>query len=117
VLIKVAKPAYLRRAPAILGVSFGFNLYSLIVTNLMLKMDGYSLWQRMKIMSKGWWWLFKPTADGLYWPIKGLWAQYFKPDFHPWQMAEDDSYKVWLEAFEKTRDPIAAGEALYAAAH
>lgn len=116
VLVKVAKPAYLRRAPAILGVSFGFNLYSLIVTNALLKLDGFGRWQRLKMMSKGWWWLFKPAADGLYWPVRGLWAQYFKRDFHPWQMAEDESYKVWLDAFEKTGDPIAAGEAVYAAA-
>ena len=115
VLQKVAKCSYLRRVTSLLGVTFGFNVYSLFVTSYMLKVDGYSFWQRAKLMTKGVWWMFKP--GGLYMPIMGQYLDYFRRDFHPWQSPHMPSYALWRETFESTGDAVLAGEVVYSAAH
>lgn len=114
VLQRVAKCSYLRRAVSIFGVTFGFNLYALIVTNLMLKVDGFSAWRRMGLMAKGWWWMFGP--GGLYMPIVGHYLAYLRPDFHPWHSGQIHSYEAWRQTLDTTGDPILAGEVVYAAA-
>jgi predicted metal-dependent hydrolase len=113
VMQKVAKCSYVRRVVSLLGVSFGFSLYALVVTNYMLKVDGQGLWQRALTMARGFWWLYKP--GGLYAPIMRHYVQYFRPSFHPWKHGgELRGYKAWLSTFEQTHDPVQAGEVLYA---
>ncbi|RTL25505.1 MAG: metal-dependent hydrolase [Burkholderiales bacterium] len=114
VMQKVAKVGYARRAMALLSVTLGFNLYALGVAAYMLKADGFSLWQRVKMMSKGVLWLYAP--GGLYMPIMGHYLAYFKPGFHPWKSGELKGYQTWMTTFDRTGDPIQAGEMLYAAA-
>jgi predicted metal-dependent hydrolase len=115
VLMTVAKCSYLRRAFSIFGVTIGFNLYSLVVTGMMLKVDGFGFWRRTGMMVKGVWWMFKP--GGLYMPILGPYLSYLKRDFHPWQTGQMHSYGAWRDALDSTGDPVLAGEAVYSAAH
>lgn len=113
VMDRIAKVGYLRRCLAMVLVTVGFNVHSLLNTRYMLQVDGFSRWQRVKLMAKGMWWLFKP--GGLYMPMLGHYLQYFKPGFHPWQTGQMRSYQLWLDTLNRTGDPILAGEVLYAA--
>lgn len=40
----------------------------------------------------------------------------FKPGFHPWQQEAIRNHDAWVEAYERTGDPMIAGAALYQAA-
>jgi predicted metal-dependent hydrolase len=110
VMQKVAKVGYLRRCFALLLVTLGFNLNALISTRYMLKCDGYTRLQRWGMFAKGLWWLYGP--GGVYLSMLGPYLQYLKPGFHPWQQGELKSYRVWLDTFNRTGDPIAAGNVL-----
>lgn len=70
-------------------------------------------WQRMGMWAKGLWWFYKP--GGLFMPTLGYYLAYYKPGFHPWKVKEMPSYGTWLQTFQRTGDPIAAGNALHAA--
>jgi len=113
VMQKVAKVGYVRRTVAMAIVTIAFNIHALMIARYMLQVDGFSRWQRMKMFAKGLAWMFGP--GGLYMPMFGHYIQYFKPGFHPWQMGQMRSYQLWLDTFNRTGDPIAAGEALHAA--
>jgi predicted metal-dependent hydrolase len=112
VMQKVAKVGYLRRILAMLNVSIAFPIHTFLIVRYMLKVDGFSAWQRAGMFAKGLWWLYKP--GGLFASVLGHYAQYYKPGFHPWQSGQLRSYEVWLRTFEATGDPILAGEALQA---
>jgi len=113
VMQKVAKVGYVRRTVAMAIVTIAFNIHALMIARYMLQVDGFSRWQRMKMFAKGLAWMFGP--GGLYMPMFSHYIQYFKPGFHPWQMGQMRSYQLWLDTFNRTGDPIAAGEALHAA--
>jgi predicted metal-dependent hydrolase len=115
VMQKVAKVGYLRRVFAMAVVTLGFNIHSLLVTRYMLKVDGFSRWERAKLWAQGLWWLYKP--GGLYLSMLGHYIQYYKPGFHPWQQGQMQSYQLWLDTFNRTGNPILAGEVLHAAGH
>jgi predicted metal-dependent hydrolase len=114
VMQQVARVGYLRRVLALLQVSINFPLFIFQILGHMLKVDGFSRWQRAKLWAKGLWWLYKP--GGLFLSIFGHYIQYYKPGFHPWQNGQMRSYKLWLDTFNQTGDPILAGEVLHAAA-
>ncbi len=112
VLQKVAKVGYLRRTFGLVLVTFGFNLNVLLTTRYMLKVDGFGPWQRAKMFARGLWWLF--GIGGLYTRMIPSYLRYFKPGFHPWDTGVIQSYQVWLDTFNRTGDPLKAGEALQA---
>jgi predicted metal-dependent hydrolase len=112
VLQKVAKVGYLRRTFALVLVTLGFNLNVLLTTRYMLKVDGFTGWQRKKMFAKGLWWLF--GWGGLYTRLIPKYLRYFKPGFHPWDTGVIKSYQVWVDTYNRTGDPIQAGEALQA---
>lgn len=114
VMQKIAKVGYFRRVTALLMVTLGFNINALLFARYMLKVDGFSRWQRTKMSLKGLWWLLKP--GGLYMPLAGSYLSYFKPGFHPWKTGQMRSYQIWIEAFNATGNPILAADSLYAAA-
>jgi len=113
VLTQVAKAGYWQRNLAMLTVSFGFPVTVATIMNHMFKVDGFSRWQRAKMWARGLWWFYKP--GGLFIPTLGYYLAYYKPGFHPWKVKEMPSYGTWLQTFERTGDPIAAGNALHAA--
>jgi predicted metal-dependent hydrolase len=113
VLTKVAKAGYLQRNLSMLMVTFGFPFTVARILDHMLQVDGFNLWQRAKLWAKGLWWFYKP--GGLFIPTIGYYLAYYKPGFHPWKVREMPSYGTWLKTFERTGDPIAAGNALHAA--
>ncbi|MDE2594222.1 MAG: metal-dependent hydrolase [Burkholderiales bacterium] len=114
VMQKVAKVGYLRRVWTQLEVTVSFNIQILLFTNFMLKSDGFSVGQRLKQFAKGLWWVYGPK--GLFTGSLGAYLKYFKPGFHPWQEGEMRSYRLWLEAFNRSGDPVEAGRVVYAAA-
>lgn len=113
VMQKVARVGYLRRAWAMLVVTLSFNLHVLLNTRYMLKVDGFTGWQRLKLWAKGLGWLYGP--GGLYMGLARHYLGYFRPGFHPWQTGQMRSYSLWLDTFNRTGDPVLAGEALHAA--
>jgi hypothetical protein len=113
VLTKVAKAGYFQRNLSMFLVTFGFPLTVAGILNHMLQVDGFSRWQRIKLWARGLWWFYKP--GGLFLPTLGYYAAYYKPGFHPWKVKEMPSYGTWLATFQRTGDPIAAGNALHAA--
>ena len=112
VLKKVAGAGYWTRILAMLQVSIAFPLHVFLILNHMLRVDGYSFSQRVKLWASGLWWLYGPR--GLYPPIMGHYLAYFRPGFHPWQSGQMRSYETWVDTYSRTGDPIAAGNALHA---
>ncbi len=89
---------------------FGFTLYR---TNVMLKHDGFNRLDRIKLARKGLPWFF--GKNGTLSRMKSQYLDWFKKDFHPSQHAVIRQYQVWVDTLEQTNDPIAAGEAFWAA--
>ncbi len=114
VMQKIAKVGYFTRMRSMLLVALMFPFHTFRIMRHMLKVDGFSRWQRTKIWAKGLWWLYKP--NGLLTPVLGSFLAYAKPGFHPWQQEVVPSYQKWMEALASTGDPIVAGDRLQAAA-
>jgi predicted metal-dependent hydrolase len=113
VLTQVAKAGWWRRNLPMFLITFGFPFTVARIMNTMFKVDGFSFMQRMGLWAKGLWWFYKP--GGLFLPTLGYYFSYYKPGFHPWKLKEMPSYGTWLKTFDRTGDPIAAGNALHAA--
>ena len=113
VLTKVGKAGWFRRNLPMFLITFGFPFTVARIMEHMFQVDGFSVRQRMVMWAKGLWWFYKP--GGLFLPTLGYYASYYKPGFHPWKLREMPSYGKWLETYEQTKDPIAAGNALHAA--
>ncbi|MFU8925942.1 metal-dependent hydrolase [Acinetobacter puyangensis] len=88
----------------------GFTLYR---TNIMLKCDGFSSRQRLKLFRQGLPWFL--GKNGILTRMKQPYLQWYKKDFHPSQHPIIAQYPVWIETMAKTGDPIAAGEAFWQA--
>ncbi|RZI83230.1 MAG: metal-dependent hydrolase [Rubrivivax sp.] len=112
VMQKGAGVGYVSRCLAMVISTFNFTLQTLLIANYMLKVDGFSRWQRVKIVGKGLGWLY--GRQGVFTGLVGHFLSYFKPGFHPNKVAISPSYQRWTAAFEHHQgDPIAAGNALY----
>lgn len=114
VMQKVAKVWYPRRIQTLIEVSIAFNLHILLYTGYLLRHDGFSGWQLLKAMARGLWWVYGPK--GLFTASWRSYFRYYKPGYHPWQQKTVASYPLWLETFNRTGDPLAAGQAVLAAA-
>jgi predicted metal-dependent hydrolase len=95
VLKGVAKASYFTRILSMLSVSLLFPYHVVRIMNHMFRVDGYTRWGRVKLWSKGLWWLFKP--GGLVLPLIPRMLSYYQPGFHPWQHEVVPSYPRWLE--------------------
>jgi predicted metal-dependent hydrolase len=113
VLDQVAKANWFQRNIPMFLITFGFPFTVARIMNHMFVVDGFTRSQRASMWLKGLWWFYKP--GGLFLPTLGYYFSYYKPGFHPWKLREMPSYNTWLETFERTKDPIAAGNALHAA--
>ncbi len=116
VMQKVAGVGYARRTLAMTHATVAFTAYSLIAPYFMLKMDGFSLRERLAMGLKGTAWMLSPRK-GLFVRLLPMIASYYKPGFHPDQQQAVHNYQAWIQAYAKDGDPIGAGDAMYAAAH
>ena len=114
VMQKVAKVGYFTRVLALMELTFTFVLSILYITNKLLKADGFSLFKRIGLFTKGMWWLYGP--GGLFSSSVRVYASYYKPGFHPWQEDVTSSYRVWLDTFNRTGDVLEAGRMVLDAA-
>ena len=90
---------------------FGFTVYR---TNIMLKHDGFTRFQRLKMNIEGLPWFF--GKNGTLTKMSKQYKDWFKPDFHPSQHPIIAQYDVWIKTLAETNDPILAGEAFWQAA-
>ncbi|MET1114109.1 MAG: metal-dependent hydrolase [Comamonas sp.] len=113
VMQQVARVGYLRRTYTLIEATLSFNLQVLLFTFAMLKTDGFSRWQRLRMLAPGLWWVYGPR--GVFTRHLRPYLRYFKPGFHPWNEALPANYHLWLETFKRTGDPLQAGHAVHAA--
>lgn len=111
VMQQVARVGYALRVWALIVVSIQFPLFVFQILNHMLKVDGYSRWQRWRIWAKGLCWLWGP--GGLMAPLLRPYLAWYKPGFHPWQSGSMSCLADWSQAMAHSGDPIAASNSLY----
>jgi uncharacterized protein len=116
VLTKVAKAGYFVRVLSFLQVALSFPLHVFLIMNHMFRKDGFGFWKRSGLWLRGLWWLYQPTSRGLYAPLIGHFLAYLVPGFHPWKGGQMESYGIWRSTYDRTGDPIAAGDAMHLAA-
>jgi len=109
---KVARGSYAMRVFTMLYLSMMFPLHVFKIMGRILKRDGFNFRQRLGIWCRGLVWLY--GRNGLYRPLMGHYFAYYRPGYHPWQMGQMKSYSDWLEAFQASGDPVAAGSAVHA---
>ena len=112
VMQQTAKVGYFVRCLAMVEAMVTFLVMIAVISNYMLKCDGFSFWQRLKLRAKGLWWVVKP--GGFIAPVLGKILSYFKPGFHPNQAGAMPGCHVWMETYERTRNPVLAGDVLHA---
>lgn len=113
VMNEYAKVGYIKRVLAMLETSVMFPWVIGRFTRQLLKADGFTLWQRIKLNVKGTWWVIKP--GGLAAPMMGAYFTYYRLGFHPWQHTHQRGYDEWLTAFNASGDPVKASEQMRAA--
>lgn len=114
VMIEVAQTSNLTRYTALVLVTlmmFGFTMQR---THGLLKQDGFTRIERLKMFAQGLKWLL--GKDGILTAKKREYLDWFKPDFHPNQHPIIHQYQVWVDTLAETQDPIQAGEAFWQAA-
>lgn len=113
VMQDVAQVPYYLRANALIITSMLMGTFTLYRTNMMLKADGFSRRERVKLLREGLSWAF--GKDGILTAMKKPYLDWFRRDFHPSQHPVVAQYPVWIETLAATNDPIQAGEAFWAA--
>lgn len=114
VLTKVAKASYLTRAGIMLVSLTLFQVLTFKFIRDVLKRDGFSFRERMRLWGSGLWWLYKPTG-GVYSRLLPSILKYLKPGFHPTEIPEPAVYRTWNASYEAHGDPLAASLAAQAA--
>lgn len=109
VLQKVAKANYFTRVGTMAYESLSFPLSIHLFMDTMLKIDGFSAWERARMWVQGLRWLYGP--GGLGHSLLSAYLSYYRPDFHPWQEGQMDTYHAWRRVYEETGDPLAAAAA------
>lgn len=88
----------------------GFTTYR---ANVMLKYDGFSRLDRLKLTLNGIPWFL--GKEGMLTRMRPQYLDWFKPNFHPSQHPVIAQYDVWVNTLAETNDPILAGEAFWQA--
>lgn len=115
VLTKVARASYFTRAGVMFMSLLAFQFFTLDIVRQVLKRDGFSFKERMRLWASGLWWLYKPTG-GLFTRMFPSIIRYMLPGFHPTDIKEPAVYRTWTEAFEASGDPMEASRATLQAA-
>ena len=105
-------PEIMRKAALPVAVLHMFGL-GLIRTNALLRYDGYTRRERVKMFREGLPWFL--GSKGLLPKMNRQFMSWFKRDFHPSQHPVIAQYDVWVDVLAKTQDPIQAGEAFWQA--
>ena len=111
VLTDVAKASYFTRILTMMLVSFMFPFHVSRIMNHMFRVDGFGRWGRIKLWTRGLWWLLKP--GGLVLPLLPRLLGYYQPGFHPWQHPIVPSYPRWLQWMSQV-SPVEASNRLVA---
>lgn len=111
VMHDVAKVDLKTRKKALITASVMMLIFNSYRTNEMLKVDGFSKFQRAKLFAKGLPWFL--GKKGKLSKMKSEYLDWFKADFHPSQHPIITQYDVWIENLAKTQDPIQAGDAFW----
>lgn len=90
---------------------FGFTMQR---ANGLLKSDGFSALERMKMATKGLPWFL--GSKGILTRLRPEYLDWYSADFHPSQHAIIHQYQTFVDELAKTNDPILAGEAFWQAA-
>lgn len=110
VLTKVAKASYFTRILSFVQTTFTFPFHVFMIMRHMLDVDGKNT---LRVWLKGLWWLYGPR--GIYLRLLPHYLVYFLPGFHPWKYGQMESYERWREVYDRSGDPIAAGDAVMGA--
>lgn len=114
VMQDVAKVGYLPRVAMMLYISAVFNLLVLPILEHILRVDGFTRFERVGHWAQGLWWLFKPTRGGFFRDLGGHYLEWFKPGFRPWAAGDLAGYDTWLRSYEAQGDALSAGNETYA---
>lgn len=85
-----------------------FAIYQL--TDALLKADGFTTNQRLKMHLKNVGWLF--GTRGIFSSMLGKLALYYKPGFHPSHIPVVHNYDAWLAEYTVSANPLRAAEAM-----
>ncbi len=113
VMSDVAQISYFPRAFAMVAVLTKVGILDVRLINQLIKADGYTLIQRIQLYREGISFTF--GKHGVFTPMIKPTLSWFKPNFHPNKHPVIAQYPVWVKTLERTNDPIAAGEAFWAA--
>ncbi|WP_296283235.1 metal-dependent hydrolase [uncultured Acinetobacter sp.] len=114
VMTKVAHTSNALRYSALALVTilmFGFTMQR---ANGLLKTDGFSILERMKMAAKGLPWFF--GRQGILARLRPEYLDWYTAHFHPSQHPIIHQYQTFVDELAKTNDPILAGEAFWQAA-
>jgi len=115
VMKKVAGVGYFTRVAAMALEAIVFPYHVFAIMRYMLRVDGFSRSERVRIWMKGLWYLYGPR--GIYTRMMPHYLSYFLPGFHPWKRGEMRAFRTWREHYERSGgDPLTAADGLLAAA-
>ncbi len=116
VMQKVAGVGYFTRILAMTHATILFALYAQIAPLVMLRMDGFSFGQRLKLLAKNFRWQYG-WRHGINRRLLPMAAVYYLPGFHPNRQKTVHNYDAWVTAYADQHDPMAASAAMYEAAY
>lgn len=113
VMDQVAQVDHATRVKAMTILAPLFTIFSLLRAERLLAGDGFTATQRAKMFARNLPWIF--GKSGILAPMRKPLMQWYKKGFHPNDLPIIPQYQVWLDTYARTHDPIAAGEAFWAA--
>jgi uncharacterized protein len=113
---KAAKGGYWMRvwAMTLAVLKVFFALYKL--SDQLLAADGYKWYKRLGMHISHLPWLLGPRK-GVFTKMLPSLLAYYKPSFHPNQQPIVHNYDAWVSAYDRSGDPLIAGEAFFQAAN
>lgn len=109
-LRNTAGTGYIPRVLMMAYISVVFHALVFPILEHVLRVDGYSLRERITLWRKGLWWMFKPVKGGFYFDLMDHYVQWFRPGFKPWSHGDLTAYRQWIKSYSESGDvrPAAA---------